>query len=766
MKILILTFLLVHTLYGSTQVEFDICIPTAWTGGGSGELTLTNTGTTGLAPGSTFEIDWPGVTSISPWTGFTVTGTSPFTLTITSGIPAGGSLGPLGFSLTNSGPYFLPGTGTINGNQVALLADPPCYVPPSYANFNCQDTFQGLCFIPTSAAGNSGEIQLGEGTVRSWNATKDVYVPNNKKDWAIGMAVAHTLFTNLLGVDVMSINEYFATALQETNCGCDATIINPNWVTNGYPDHETNNPVYCFDYTHGVAVGFLQEEYGTGWLELNQDIPCFIPTINFDSTIVGKNFAAQMIGKVYHDYNNLMFLQYIKCFDVMGFIENCTDPYGPEKFISAVYNRGMNTGFIQDMLVTNRAAALVAPDLLTMIPGLGQQYAEQISRTTAVLDNNMANVSALGTNTYGIPWVGVHSHRGFYDAQISWTDLDDYLDKIAPMYIGVGVNINTVKAAVQPVFNGINAGSPISFRYQLGPVIDAIVLALPKFDAMPGLGEVYGNSGGNSCNFPTARMTESTTICQNDTTNLELFLTGTSPWTVTYNHNGTNVTLNNITASPFQVPIVDTGLYYVTSVVDNSGSIGKAICDSVNVSFDPGCNVILPVELISFNAIPKGDDLVALSWETASERNNDYFSIQRSVDGHIWKDILTVPGYGNSQTYLYYSDWDFDPLIGLSYYRLKQTDFDGVSTFSAPVAVQISGGFNIYPNPVREVLTIEGVNNSSIKLVDVTGKTIAYFPNVRRKTYSMDVKDFSSGIYFVQIESNDLLYMQRVIVQH
>ena len=89
------------------------------------------------------------------------------------------------------------------------------------------------------------------------------------------------MFNNLIGSDVMSINEYFATGIQETNCGCDGGIIDPAWVTNPYPDHENNNPVYCFDYTHGVAVGFFQEEYGIGWLELNQDIPCFIPTSAF-----------------------------------------------------------------------------------------------------------------------------------------------------------------------------------------------------------------------------------------------------------------------------------------------------------------------------------------------------------------------------------------------------------------------------------------------------------------------------------------------------
>ena len=587
------TFLFTGTI--NAQISYDICIPTAWIGGGSAELTIFNNTGSALPPGTTFEFNWPGITSISPWGGFTVTGTNPFILTTTSPVAAG-SITNFNFGFSSSGSYFLPPNAILNDTSNTDLVSPPCYVPPSYNNFDYEIEFSELCFHETETAGAIGEIRIGTGTIESWNSNLDLYIPNNRKKWAVGMAVAHTLFSNLVGFDLMSINEFFATGIQETNCGCDGGINEPTWVTNPYPDHENNNPVFCYDYTHGVANGFFQEEYGTGWLELDQDIPCFIPTFNYDSTIVGKNFSAQLIGKVYHDYNNLMFLEYIKCYEVLDFLKNCADPYGPEKFVAAAYNRGMNAGFIESILVLNRATTINAPDLLNHIPGLGQQYAEQISRTTAVLDNNMGAVSNFGTSTYSVNWPGNHQHLGFYDEPISWTIIDNYLNDLIPMFSGVGVNMNDVKTEVQAVFNSINGGSTISFRYDLGSVVDAIVLNLPAFEPMFGLGQVYGNSGGSSCNKPTARLEESQNICEGDTAFLEVYLTGTAPWSFTYNQNGTDITVNNVNSSPYVLPVTDTGVYILSLVTDGSNSIGGVICEPLYITYSDSSTV-------QFNAI-------------------------------------------------------------------------------------------------------------------------------------------------------------------
>ncbi len=95
----------------------------------------------------------------------------------------------------------------------------------------------------------------------------------------------------------------------------------------------------------------------------------------------------------------------------------------------------------------------------------------------------------------------------------------------------------------------------------------------------------------------------------------------------------------------------------------------------------------LPVELLWFNAFAK-DDKVIIEWTTASETNCDYFGIQRSVDGRTFTEIGRVKGAGNSNLLQHYRMIDENPWEDLSYYRLRQVDFDGKETFSNPVAVR------------------------------------------------------------------------------
>ena len=101
----------------------------------------------------------------------------------------------------------------------------------------------------------------------------------------------------------------------------------------------------------------------------------------------------------------------------------------------------------------------------------------------------------------------------------------------------------------------------------------------------------------------------------------------------------------------------------------------------------------LPIDLISFNAEHLGGDIhpvVVIDWVTLSQVNNDYFEVQRSVDVEQWYTIETVTGAGNSNSQMSYSVIDTKPLHGISYYRLKQTDYDGQHESFYPVSVSIS----------------------------------------------------------------------------
>ncbi|PLW94359.1 MAG: hypothetical protein C0592_03120 [Marinilabiliales bacterium] len=129
-------------------------------------------------------------------------------------------------------------------------------------------------------------------------------------------------------------------------------------------------------------------------------------------------------------------------------------------------------------------------------------------------------------------------------------------------------------------------------------------------------------------------------------------------------------------------------------------------------SFSSTDDTGMPVELTDFNASRCHKD-VCVNWETQTETNNDYFTIERSEDGIHWETAGIVDGAGNSNHARKYEFTDIMPYIGLSYYRLTQTDFDGKTTVFAPVMIKAAD------NTQREL----------IKIIDFMGRETEYRPN-------------------------------------
>jgi hypothetical protein len=163
----------------------------------------------------------------------------------------------------------------------------------------------------------------------------------------------------------------------------------------------------------------------------------------------------------------------------------------------------------------------------------------------------------------------------------------------------------------------------------------------------------------------------------------------------------------------------------------------------------------LPVELLDFTAEKQGDD-VLLKWVTASEINNDYFILQRSSDGITFEDVTTVDGAGNSNSLLYYSHVDENPLGGTSYYRLKQVDFDGAFEYSDIKAVSFNEtSILVYPNPSTNGLIT--IYNHQSKINEVTVYS-ADMKLVKVNTYSeeenpiVNIEHLADGTYFMVIK--------------
>jgi hypothetical protein len=167
---------------------------------------------------------------------------------------------------------------------------------------------------------------------------------------------------------------------------------------------------------------------------------------------------------------------------------------------------------------------------------------------------------------------------------------------------------------------------------------------------------------------------------------------------------------------------------------------------------------VLPIKLMYFNCTPTADNSVNTSWATATETNNKEFEVQRSADGNIWQTIATVPGAGNSDKTLYYNYNDDSPLAGISYYRLKQIDYDGNYTSSTVQSVTISAPTaEVFPNPTSGNLTLtyyaQNAEQINATIMDLTGKVVMNNPlqaQAGANTYTLNTPS-APGMYIVQI---------------
>ena len=190
-------------------------------------------------------------------------------------------------------------------------------------------------------------------------------------------------------------------------------------------------------------------------------------------------------------------------------------------------------------------------------------------------------------------------------------------------------------------------------------------------------------------------------------------------------------------------------------------------------------NSPLPIGLTSFNA-KAANDGVQLTWTTSTEVDNDFFTIQRSEDGKEFSSIGTVKGSGTTSISHSYGLKDRAPLKGISYYRLKQTDYNGTSTLSKIVSVQYDGLIttlmNVYPNPSKGsgiTLEITGpLNTDQIPVViyDMLGRvydTMTLVIDKNSESVSANLtftKELPEGMYIVKAGQSPTLTSKFMIV--
>ena len=213
-----------------------------------------------------------------------------------------------------------------------------------------------------------------------------------------------------------------------------------------------------------------------------------------------------------------------------------------------------------------------------------------------------------------------------------------------------------------------------------------------------------------------------------------------------------------------------------TSGTISSGTITASTTSSTFGGFSFGTTTNLnplPVTLMSFTAILK-NDIVDLDWITATEINNDFFTIEKTKDGKEFEFVAQIKGAGNSSQKLKYHTIDPNPFKGVSFYRLKQTNFDKTFSYSNLVAINIADkkSVKLYPNPLVDGKVTLIINNpnapiSTVQITDINGKI---FYNEKLNTaesvkFTINLENLNKGLYFVTISNSSGSQTQKLTIQ-
>lgn len=179
----------------------------------------------------------------------------------------------------------------------------------------------------------------------------------------------------------------------------------------------------------------------------------------------------------------------------------------------------------------------------------------------------------------------------------------------------------------------------------------------------------------------------------------------------------------------------------------------------------------LPVEWLDFSAECNHGD-VTIKWSTASEQNADFFTVERSLDGTIFSAVATKPAAGNSSVVNNYSAVDADPYAGTSFYRVRQTDFNGDFSFSNMITVTgcSSDDVFVYSMDGGAVININALKDGqyNIEIYDVLGqKMIGQVSNVAAGSNHIKLKpgNIASAVYVVKVYNNTNAVAQKLFIK-
>lgn len=230
---------------------------------------------------------------------------------------------------------------------------------------------------------------------------------------------------------------------------------------------------------------------------------------------------------------------------------------------------------------------------------------------------------------------------------------------------------------------------------------------------------------------------------------------------------------NSISANPNLISNADLHLLAGSPCIDKAIDLTLVTDDiddesrATDIGADEYSNP-LPIKLLSFTAEAKNSQIV-LRWITASEINNDYFTVEKcpNISEKNWEKLAVVPARGNKNTITPYELIDEYPYNGISYYRLKQTDFDGKFEYSDIIAVNMKtmANISIYPNPTHTSFRVESqYPDHKIKMEIRNSKgEIVLKKELASGHEIIDISELAIGVYFVRILCENNIHIEKLV---
>lgn len=651
---------------------------------------------------------------------------------------------------------------TIKGNYIGLTADGTSYVR-DVAGTQYAEQFKGIRFNSAGASNQVGGTGAGDGNVISGNRCH--FDPTSNCGEGRGIVIYNTsgvsVYGNIIGLQADGNSMLLNGPTERQYWGIEIDSTSHNNVIGGNTSGHRN--ILSGNQSEGVAINRI---YGASSSTGNLIKGNYIGLQSDGATLVSGSTQARGIS-----FDN-----------VSGNTIGGTTA-GDGNVISGHTFAGIDLGGASTTTIIRNIIGLQA-DGVTLVASGSQDYGIYIdggssnivgSSTTA--DKNIIS----GNTTYGIMMRGSTSSN-----------------TIKGNYIGPGSGLTAVTGSAQ--YNGIYIFDGASSNTIGGSAADANVIAYNTGNGVEvyntnshynkiSYNPIYSNSalgkpillnyGANQGNDglakPVITVANTTTIA------------GTGPASARIE------IFKNSTGGAY-----DAVTYVDFATANGAGNWSKAISassgDRLMVTATDGFNNtsefsdpsnLLPVELIAFNYRCLEGEGIQFNWTTASEQNNDHFTIERSDGAGVeWVNRGTINGAGSASGTRYYSFTDpFDPddaktFSSGRYYRLVQTDFDGKSEYFAPVAVSCeteNAGIDIFPNPNNGeglFVNLSGMESRNVLLVisDVDGRetyhraTVWVDSNNHLIAFPVGL-NLRPGIYLIKASSEDGMMSRKLIVR-